>query len=150
MVSGDGLTEMYRGIIEQYPVASIEDPFDQVRHCRSLLLLLLLLLVVVLVLVLVPVPVLVLLLLVVVVLLLLLMVLLLLLVAVLLLTAAPTRIAQTAASSINCSQLTSLKHGGCAQDDWEAYSAMTSQMGEACQYGPSTLLFSEFWAVLLW
>ena len=49
MVSGDGLTEMYRGIIEQYPVASIEDPFDQVRHCRSLLLLLLLLLLVVVV-----------------------------------------------------------------------------------------------------
>ena len=47
MVSGDGLTEMYRGIIEQYPVASIEDPFDQVPPCRSLLLLLLLLLVVV-------------------------------------------------------------------------------------------------------
>ncbi len=82
MVSGDGLTEMYRGIIEQYPVASIEDPFDQVRPCRSLLLLLLLLLVVVMLL---P-P---------------------LRVVVLLPTA--TAIAQTAAASIiNCSQLTSL------------------------------------------
>lgn len=31
ILSGDQLAEVYKGFIKDYPVVSIEDPFDQVR-----------------------------------------------------------------------------------------------------------------------